>query len=167
MKTCVFAGSFDPFTVGHKAVVDKLLKLRKKVIITVGDNAEKQPFFTASERARIIRAAFYGNKRVRVVVYSENESGYVNLLKKAGASEYYRGIRNAEDMEYERKKESENLSLYPFIKTFYVRISKFSSVSSSIVREKIKRGKDVKRYIPKKAYAEFIKILREKQNGKN
>ena len=62
MKTCVFAGSFDPFTVGHKAVVDKLLRT-SRVIITVGDNPEKAPFFTAAERAAIIKATYKGEKK--------------------------------------------------------------------------------------------------------
>ena len=167
MKTCVFAGSFDPFTVGHKAVVEKLLNAGRKVIITVGDNVEKTPFFTATERAKIIRAAFRGNKNVRVIVYSENKEGYIDLLKKAGVSEYFRGIRNAADMQYERGKESDNAKAYPFIKTQYVKIGRFISISSSTVRKRIEEGKDVKRYLPKKAYGEFKKILREKQDGKN
>lgn len=167
MKTCVFAGTFDPFTVGHKAVVDKLLNARKRVIITVGDNAEKTPFFTATERASIIRAAFKGNKNVRVVVYSADKDGYINFLKKSGATEYYRGIRNDADMTYEKQKEGDNAKAYPFIETHYVKIGRFSEVSSSSVRKRLEDGKDVKKFLPKKAYAEFKKILREKQERKN
>ena len=162
MKTCVFAGTFDPFTLGHKAIVDKLLNARKRVIITVGTNPDKTPFFTESERADIIRAAYYGEKRVRVVVYSEIKDGYAEFLKKAGATEYYRGIRSLKDYEYEKKAEEKNKEIYPDIETRYIFENRFSYLSSTFIKERITKGLDVKTYIPKKAYKTFKKILREK-----
>ena len=161
MKTCVFAGSFDPFTVGHKAIVDKLIRTRRRVIITVGDNPDKKPYFSAAERAKIIKAAYKGEKRVRVVVYSEIKD-YADFLKKAGATEYYRGLRSLEDYDYEKKAEEKNKTLYPDIETKYIFGNKFSYISSTFIKQRIKDGLDVKRYIPKKAYKTFKKILREK-----
>lgn len=162
MKTCVFAGTFDPFTTGHKAVVDKLLNKKRKVIITVGDNPEKEPFFTAKERAEIIKAAFFGEKRVKVVEYCEIKDGYKKFLSDSGAKEYYRGVRDEKDYKYEKKSEEKNKSIYPEIETKYIFVKKFCGVSSTFVKERLKKGKDVKRYIPKKAYKTFIKISKEK-----
>ena len=162
MKTCIFAGTFDPFTVGHKAVVDKLIKRKRKVIITVGENPEKEPFFSAEERKRIIKAAFKGNKAVTVIVYSGERTEYKKTLEKLKAKEYYRGIRNFADFEYEKKAEEKNKELYPDIETRYIAVKKYSYVSSTLVKERIKKNLDVKKYIPKRAYKTFINILKEK-----
>ena len=164
MKTCVFAGTFDPFTVGHKAVIDKILRSGRRVIITVGNNPEKEPYFTANERAEIIKAAYKGNSKVRVVVYSDHRK-YVELLTSLKVSEYYRGIRSGADYEFERAKEKENRKIYPEIQTVYVFATKYLSVSSSAVKERLFQGKDVKRYIPKKAYKTFKRISDQKNKG--
>lgn len=164
MKTCVFAGSFDPFTVGHKAVVDKLLRKNKNVIITVGNNPEKAPLFTAKERGEIVRAAFSGNKRVRVIVYDGDLAAYKKTLEKSGASEYYRGIRDENDLIYEKKSERINKEIYPEMETKYLFVKKFYRVSSSFIKKRIEEGQDVKRYIPKKAYPAFTEILKEKKH---
>lgn len=167
MKTCVFAGSFDPFTLGHKAVVDKLLNKKRNVIITVGDNPEKAPFFTPAERAEIIKAAYEKEKRVKVVVFGGDLAAYKKMLERAGASEYYRGIRDERDLEYEKKAEEKNKEIYQGIETKYVIINRFYGISSTFVKERLKEGLDVKKYIPKKAYPTFMKILKEKQKGEN
>ncbi|MDY6367246.1 MAG: pantetheine-phosphate adenylyltransferase [Clostridia bacterium] len=167
MKTCVFAGTFDPITVGHKAVIDKIINSGRRVIITVGENPEKVPFFTEDERTLMLRAAFKGNKKVRVVKYSDLKDGYAEFLNSSCVTEYYRGIRNSADYEFERAREEKNTQLYPGVKTVYVFLSKYAFVSSSVVRERLSKGKDVKKYIPKKAYKTFRSILDEKKRGKN
>ena len=58
MKTCVFAGTFDPFTQGHEYVVNKCLDIFDKVIIAVGVNVSKQPYFDLEERIEIIKNTF-------------------------------------------------------------------------------------------------------------
>lgn len=165
MKTCVFAGTFDPFTLGHKAIVDKLLNARKRVIITVGNNPEKTPFLSESERADIIKATYRGNKKVRVIIYSDVKDGYADFLKKSGATEYYRGIRDVADLEYEKKAEEKNKEIYPDIETKYIFANRFSYISSTFIKERVGKGLEVKRFIPKKAYKVFRKILKEKQKG--
>lgn len=162
MKTCVFAGTFDPITVGHKAAIEKILKEKRKVLIVVGENPDKTPYFTEDEREAMVRATFKGVSAVRVVKYSTYKDGFSGFLNSLGVTEYFRGIRNAFDYEFERAKESGNAEIYPNVKTVYIFPSKFKEVSSSAVRERIKNGKDVKRFIPKKAYPLFRSILKNK-----
>ena len=66
MKTCVFAGTFDPFTTGHEYVVEKGLKLFDKVVIAVGVNNDKKPLFSLEERIKILKTIYQDNERVVV-----------------------------------------------------------------------------------------------------
>ena len=70
MRTCVFAGTFDPFTSGHEYVVDKCLEIFDKVIIAVGVNVDKKPFFSIDERLEIIKSVYADNDRIEVASYT-------------------------------------------------------------------------------------------------
>ena len=70
MKTCVFAGSFDPFTNGHDYVVQKCLEMFDKVVIAVGVNVDKKPMFTDLERVEIIKNVYADEKRVEITSFS-------------------------------------------------------------------------------------------------
>ena len=52
MKICVFAGSFDPFTVGHQEVVDKCLEMFDGIIVAVLNNPDKSPMFSVEKSYR-------------------------------------------------------------------------------------------------------------------
>ena len=69
-KTAVFPGSFDPFTVGHEALVRRALPLFDKVIIAVGENAEKSSLFSIEMRLKMISKVFEGEERVEVTRFS-------------------------------------------------------------------------------------------------
>ena len=67
MKKCVFAGTFDPFTVGHEDTVKKCLALFDEVLVVVAENKQKRCMFTADMRETMIRAVFADEPRVRVL----------------------------------------------------------------------------------------------------
>ncbi len=69
MKTAIFPGSFDPFTIGHYDVVRRALQLFDKIIIGIGTNATKQPVFSVEERLKQIEETFRNDPRVEVQVY--------------------------------------------------------------------------------------------------
>ena len=163
MSVCVFAGTFDPITKGHVAIIKKLLKQYKKVIVVVGENSKKAPLFSAEQRVNSIKACFYGNKKIQVINYADKKDCYVQFLQEQNAKFYARGIRNDVDLEYEKKAELVNKELYPWLKTIYLKAKGFyKEVSSSLVREKMLSGKDYKKYLPKKAYNLIKGYLKEK-----
>ena len=41
-KVALFAGSFDPFTRGHEAVVEEALRIFDEVVVGVGENVAKK-----------------------------------------------------------------------------------------------------------------------------
>lgn len=161
---CVFAGSFDPITVGHEDIIEQCLKEYNKVLIVIGENSHKIPLFTEKERLEIINAVYNGNERIRVATYSEHKNDYEEFLKSQGISVYVRGIRDKKDMEYESDYKKRNAKLYPFITTKYIMASEqFINVSSSLVRDKIENGEDFSSLLSKMAYNKTKEIL----SGKN
>ena len=79
MKKCVFAGTFDPFTVGHEDTVKKCLALFDEVVVAVAENKNKSCVFSLALREKMILAVYKGEPRVRVVTWN---GAIVDLLKK-------------------------------------------------------------------------------------
>ncbi len=77
MKKCVFAGTFDPPTVGHAHVVEESLKIFDEVVVAVLENTGKSCLFTADERIALLNKMYLEDKRVKVVAF---EGAAVDLL---------------------------------------------------------------------------------------
>ena len=99
MRTGIFVGSFDPFTIGHKSVVDRVLPLFDRVVIGVGVNERKQYMLTTDERVDAIRQLYAGDERVVVESYSDLT---VDFAQRHDAQFVVKGVRNVRDFEYER-----------------------------------------------------------------
>ena len=156
MKTCVFAGSFDPFTIGHEYVVRKSLEIFDKVVIAVGKNADKKPLLSEQQRIDLIRATFDGDNRIEVAFF---DGMLVDFMKKKKISVTVRGIRNADDYKYESTMAQYNLDLCPEITTIYIPTpASIAHISSSGVRTIVNTGGDFTSYIPEKG-KKFIKSV--------
>jgi pantetheine-phosphate adenylyltransferase len=159
MKTCVFAGTFDPFTVGHEQIVNKCLEKFDRVIVVIGKNPKKESLLLDCQKAEIIKACFVG-KNVSVVIY-EDISDYKAYLIEQGATVYVRGIRNDIDLAFEKEMEKVNQKIYPFIQTEFVFSDKpFAEISSSLVRQKIQNGESVEDLIPSACLPLTLKYLK-------
>ncbi|MCD7962600.1 MAG: pantetheine-phosphate adenylyltransferase [Rikenellaceae bacterium] len=145
-KTAVFPGSFDPFTLGHKIIVDEGLKLFDKVIVAVGVNNQKPGFIPVGRRMYLVRDIYSGNEKVEVVSYTGLT---VQFCKDIGVKFMLRGMRNTVDFEYERNMMQINQSLYPEIMTVLLFTPpEYVAISSSVVRELCSFGGDVTRFMP-------------------
>lgn len=153
MKKCVFAGSFDPFTVGHEDTVNKSLQLFDEVIVAVAENKQKKRMFTAEERAEMIRAVFAGNRNVKVRIW---EGVIADLLKEEGTPFYVRGVRNTVDFTYETEDFYASRDLSPELITVYIPSEReHMHVSSTLVKNCIAFGKPYESYVPA-AVLEYI-----------
>ncbi len=163
MKTCLFAGTFDPFTIGHLQVVNKALETFEKVVIAIGENDEKKPFFSLEERLKIIRVIFEQDKRITVTFFK----GYlVDFMAKNGLIYNVRGIRNGKDFEYESRMEEFNSRRYPSLITLYYPVNdRMQEISSTQVRLVMEKGGDLSNLIPEKGLNIINSILKE--SGKN
>ncbi len=159
MKKCVFAGTFDPFTVGHEDTVKTCLRLFDEVVVALVENKQKQCMFSLSERKEMIESAFAGEKRVRVVVW---DGIIVDLLKAEGTNVYVRGLRNTVDFEYENANFYASRDLDKDMITVYLPSEqKHLHVSSTLVKNCIAFEKPFKDYVPEAVY-EYIARKRGK-----
>ena len=99
MKTAIFPGSFDPFTRGHEAIVEKALHLFDKVIIGIGSNVAKKGLLSVENRKRLIDDYYAGDARVEAMIYGGMTGDFAQQV---GAAAVIRGVRNTTDFEYER-----------------------------------------------------------------
>lgn len=160
MNTCVFAGTFDPFTVGHEEIVLKALKSYDKVVVVIGVNPEKTPTFSLNDRIAFIKQNFKDNPRVEVEFYP---GLMMDFMRENGYTEYIRGIRDEGDLEYENIMKRNNLSFNPSVNTVFIKCDKpFSKISSSVIRSGLEKGEDVRSYLPKKVAEEIISAFRKK-----
>ena len=157
MKTCVFAGTFDPITKGHQNLIDRCLGEYQKVVVTLGENDGKVPFFTNDERLEFLTELYGDNDRVIIANYQDLKDNYAEFLSSHGVKYFVRGIRNDIDAIYENASVSKNQKLYPDIQTVFIKADKkYKKVSSSIVREYIENGKDITSFIPEKCKKEVL-----------
>ena len=70
MKKACFPGSFDPFTKGHEDVVKRGLTLFDTIVIAVGHNNSKEPFFSLESRLAHIRSLFSNETRVEIMTFN-------------------------------------------------------------------------------------------------
>ena len=145
MKRALFAGSFNPFTIGHADIVKRGLELFDEVVIAIGDNLEK-PSSDIDERLTTIRNIYKDESRVRVEVY---HSLTVDFAREVGASALLRGVRSVADFEYERQMADANRALAGIETVVLFTRPELSYISSSLVRDLKKHGADVSTLVAK------------------
>lgn len=147
MKKGLYAGSFDPYTNGHHAIVKKAAALLDELIVLIGVNTAKKRSFDAEKMAAAIREALAEEKieNAEVVVYDGLVADY---CREEGVKYYIRGLRNNMDYNYEENIAQINHLINPGLETIYMR-AEDTAISSSMVRELLAFGKDVSAYVPK------------------
>lgn len=164
MKTCVFAGTFDPITVGHEKLIEKCLTLYDNVIIVVGENKAKTTLFSSSQRAEIVRKVYENNDRITVLEYAKIEKNFTKYLLSLDVTDYVRGIRDEKDRAYEENQIEVNKKLYPFINTVFITADEeFKNLSSTIVRKKLINGEETSNFMSPNAYKKAKELLLQKQ----
>ena len=166
MKKCVFAGTFDPPTLGHKAVVDRAAKIFDEVIVALLVNPDKKPLFTEAERLELLKKTFK-NANVRVISSSKTAA---ERRKETGADCYLRGIRNGTDFDYETANYYVSEKLCGEFIAMYVPCPQdLLHVSSTAVRALLKFGKSVDGYVADEAKPVLLKLyerkIAEEKNG--
>ena len=141
----LFPGTFDPFTIGHESLVTRGLTLVDEIIISIGRNDAKNTHFSLEKRMEAIRKLYKNEPRVSVMSY---DSLTVDFAIKMGAQFILRGIRTVNDFEYEKSADV-NRELTG-IETFILfTLPEHTHISSSIVREMLRYGKDISQFVPK------------------
>ena len=161
----VYAGTFDPVTIGHERSITEAARAFEKVAVVVGENPEKMPYFTEEERVKMLKATFGGAENIEIIKFSDfdGEKDYAEKLRANGYVYYARGVRNAEDFAYEKKAEKRNAAFYPFMTTVYIFCQDSDrAISSTAVKNLLKKGKDGSVFIPDGAKTVFAEIVKSK-----
>ncbi|MBQ6064058.1 MAG: pantetheine-phosphate adenylyltransferase [Prevotella sp.] len=143
MTIAIFPGSFDPYTIGHHSVVRRILPLFDKLIIGIGINDQKHYSSTEEERVSHIAQIYASEKRIEVKAY---HGLTIDFARQEGALFIVKGVRNVADFEYERTQADVNRRLSGIETIFLPAEPGMDIVSSSIVRELGKYGKDTSEF---------------------
>ena len=164
MKTvALYAGSFDPITLGHLDIIERATKLFDSIIVTVAVNHRKEALFSGDERINLIKESIKPYPWADSVNVEKFEGLLVDFAKKRNATALIRGARRVSDFEYEFQMALTNRRLAPNIDTvFLMPDEKYTFTSATIVREIAAWEGELESFVPKNVVA----ALRKKYAGK-
>ena len=146
MKTkAVYAGTFDPMTLGHEDLVRRACRLFDSVVVAVADSRNKRPLFPLEERVEMARESLLD---CRNVVVSGFSGLLADFLRETGANIILRGLRAVSDFDFEFQMAGMNRKLHPEVETLFLTPSdQYMFISSTIVREIALLGGDVSQFV--------------------
>ncbi|MBR5841642.1 MAG: pantetheine-phosphate adenylyltransferase [Bacteroidaceae bacterium] len=145
MRTAIFPGTFDPFTIGHDALVRRALDLVDELYVAIGINTEKRTMLSLEDRIKRITTLYGNEPRIHVVSY---EGLTTDFAQSVGAKFIIRGVRNTIDFEYEKNIADINRMLTGIDTLLLISEPQHAAISSSMVRELAHFGKDISKYLP-------------------
>jgi len=153
----LYPGTFDPFTYGHRDVLERALQLFERVEVTVGVNAEKETLFSTDERTELVRECTEDLEGVRAKAY---EGLIVDRAHQVGAAALVRGLRQVSDFDAEFRMAFANRKLAPELETvFFMTSEEYALISSSMVRDAHRWDGDVSKFVP----PPVVEALRQKK----
>ena len=164
MKKAVYAGSFDPVTMGHLWIIEQAVTMFDQVVVTIGENVEKEYTFPIDIRLHLLKAIT--NKFTNVKVTRFHNQYLINYTKSIGAQYIIRGIRNSNDYEYEKSIRYINSDICPDINTiFLIPPRDVAEVSSSLVKGLV-GSKGWEEVVGKYAPAPVVQVLLDWEKNK-
>ena len=161
MKVALFPGTFDPLTLGHLDLIKRGSALFDQLAVAVMTNESKHPLFSVDERVQQVKEAVSGLANVSVITA---EGLSVDLMNRIGADYLMRGLRNANDFQYERDIAAMNNYLDDQCETiFFLAKPEYQHLSSSLLKEVTSAGGDISAYQPANINEALKKRLEERQ----
>ena len=145
-RVAVCTGTFDPVHLGHLDIIQRGSALFDELVVGVGPNPDKAPFFSAEERVSLLKEVVRPLPNVRVEAF---EGLAVKFVRSVGARIMLRGLRTLSDMEYEFSMSLMNLNLDPGLETIFLMArEEYSHVSSTLLRQIAQFGGDLSKFLP-------------------
>jgi len=146
-RLAVYAGSFDPITLGHIDLIERASALFSDVVVAIGVHPTRAPLFSIDERKAMVESVAKDFSNVTVASF---DGLLIDFCRQIGARVIVRGLRAATDFEYELQIAHANADLHPEVDTIFLPTrTKHGFLSASLVREIASHGGDVSRYAPK------------------
>jgi pantetheine-phosphate adenylyltransferase len=154
----VYAGSFDPLTVGHLWMIEQGVQLFDRLTVAVGVNPDKKYTFSLEERLVMLRESTKKFRNVSVASFSNRY--LIHYAQEIGATHILRGIRTESDYEFERTMRNIHGDLDAAICTVFLMPPRgIAEVSSSMVRGLIGPAgwqKIVRKYVTEAVYKRLL-----------
>ncbi len=146
MTIALYAGSFDPVTLGHVDIIERASQIFEKLYVAVSINTSKQAMFTPDKRADFLRGSLPKMENVSVLT---SEELTVNLAEKLSASVLVRGVRGSADLDTEMSIAGLNGQLNSTIQTVFLpTANQYRDLSSSMIKEIARFQGDIKKFVP-------------------
>lgn len=146
MNIAIYAGTFDPITFGHLNLIQRAVPLFDRVIVAVAKNPSKQPMFELEKRVELVKASSHSLDNVEVIGFS---GLLAEFAKQQGAKTLIRGIRGADDIDYEIQLAQLNDKLASGLETLFFPPSvQWRYLSSTMVREIYRHQGDISPFVP-------------------
>lgn len=145
MKTFIFPGSFDPFSLGHMDIAKRSAQLCDKLVVAIMNNRAKKSMFTVEERVEMAKVCLKDIPNVEVI---SRESLLVDLYQELGASAVVRGLRSESDFRYEAEMNAANTLMFPDYQVIFLPCrAELAFTSSTIIKEVAYYGGDISRMV--------------------
>lgn len=157
----VYTGVFDPVHLGHLDVIRRGRRLVDKLIVGVGENPEKTPFFSSEERVQLLKQVTASMANVEVLPFTGLA---VRFVRSVGARIMLRGIRTTSDMEYEFTMTLTNRALDPELETIFLMATEtFAHLSGALLRQIATFGGDLDKFVPPQVMDALLARARERR----
>lgn len=148
MRTGLYAGTFDPLTLGHLDIIGRACHLVDRLVIGVAINRDKSPLFDLRERVAMVQAECAGISDGTEIVVHPFENLLIDCARDVGATVIIRGLRAVADFEYEYQMVGMNRAMDDGIETvFLMAEAKYQSIASKLVKEIARLGGDVSKFV--------------------
>jgi pantetheine-phosphate adenylyltransferase len=145
-RVAVYTGSFDPVHLGHLDVIQRGSRLYDRLVVGVGVNPEKSPFFSIEERVTLLQSVLRHCPNVEVRRF---QGLAVTFVREVGARIMLRGLRTLTDMENEFSMSLTNLALDPEIETVFLMAKEtYSHISSTLIRQIATFRGELEKFVP-------------------
>jgi pantetheine-phosphate adenylyltransferase len=142
----VYTGVFDPIHLGHLDIIGRGSHIFDRLIVGVGNNPEKAPWFTLEERVQLVRRVVAPWRNVEVRAF---DGLAVHFVRAAGAGIMLRGLRTTSDMDYEFTMSLTNRTLDPDIETVFLLAKEtYSHLSGTLLRQIAAYGGELEKFVP-------------------
>ena len=145
MKKAVFPGSFDPLTLGHTDIIDRALPLFDEIILAIGTNSSKKYMFSLEDRLHFLKETYKDEPKVKVETY---KGLTVDFCKSQDAAFILRGLRNGQDLEFEKAIGQTNYKMSGIDSVFLLSSSGKAHISSTVVRDVMHHGGNYEFMVP-------------------
>lgn len=165
-RIALYAGTFDPITLGHENIARRGARLFDEVVVGIGINPEKSPLFTHQERERLMREVFADLSNVSVRCFTGLTVDFARTCK---ADVMLRGVRTVSDIETEFTMALANYTIAPDLETVFLMAGEtYSHISSTLIKQIALMGKEtsaeqLRKFVPEAVIGPLLEKVRQNQ----